>query len=215
MVRSDGVVAAAVIALALAAGFVLLAAPIKRENEMPWPAGEIHARLKGDTPQLEAPDPLALGPVVMLSRTALTVESVPESLSALRDRFLVYRNNFGLLRPGQSFPATVPLACTPDAPADAVLQVLGAAHQAGYQSVTLLFDQRVDVVRPILGSFTLHRTTGARATLLAPDQPPPPGAVVVRSTDAPTCAGISERVARARQQGRDVSVVVESFQPSP
>jgi hypothetical protein len=95
-----------------------------------------------------------------------------------------------------------------------VLQVLSAAHQAGYRSVTLLFDRRLDVARPILGPLTLHRTTGARATLLAPDQPAPPGGVVVRATDAPTCAGISERIASARQQGRDVSVVV-GLAPGP
>jgi len=61
-------VGVAVVVFLAAGALFIVARPMKRENETPWPIGGVNDTLPVETPQLEGPDPLEVGPVVELTR---------------------------------------------------------------------------------------------------------------------------------------------------
>lgn len=185
-------------ALALAA----LSLPMKRENESPWPTGATAGLELGfETPPVRGPDPLALGPLVELTRSSLRVDRVKVSIATLEASFRASRQQFDVLHPGEPFRGAWNLACAPDTPATRAFEALARIAQAGYRKPTWVFEVRETIVRPVLGPVPLHRVTGASTTVVAGHEHGGSGASEIGMPDAASCGALAERIAHARSQG--------------
>jgi len=201
-----------VAALALA----VLARPMRREHETPWPPGSASERLGVETPALDGPDSLELGPLVVVSTTGLGVDRHPEDAAGVAAHLRAYRANAPLLHPGEPAPREVLLACAPDAASEKVFAAMEIAHGAGYDGARFVFETVRMVQRPVIGSVTLRNLTYARVSI-ATDGELPASAEILRPADAATCGQLAARVVARRRSGRAIAVVphppLERHQP--
>ena len=212
--RSGGV---AVVVFLAAGALFTVARPMKRENDTPWPTGGVNDALPAETPQLEGPDSLEVGPVVELTPSRISVDRAPQGPGGLEARLREYRRNFPLLYPGASIPQSIVLLCSPETSRDRVFATLGGVLRSGYDSAVFALEIKKEVVRPVLGAVTLRHASAARTSLSVAGAPPA-GAAVVRSDDAPNCGLLAARIVSLRRNGRAVVLVVpmsaaESYQP--
>lgn len=214
--RGDMWIAAS--ALALAVVSVVLAAPMKRESELPWPPGNLHGLGLGRLPpherstravQLEGPDAMGGGPLVEVTEDEIAVDRVRLSAAGLEPRLQELRRQYGVLHSGEAFPGALRLVCSPDTLSKRVFQLLATLARAGYREPTFVFETRRSVERPVLGTVELRHVTGARVRLVDAAALARPGAVLVHAHDTSTCQELSERVAGARLRGLEVALPLE------
>jgi hypothetical protein len=201
---------ASLVPFAVAAVLMLEAAPMRRENEMPWPAptnDQERLLVETRTPALDGSDALERAPVVEVTRAYLALNGRWIEDAALESALSTLRENYLLLHPGGQFSGAIVVVCEPEIRASRLVQALGATLRAGFVEAQFAFVRREVIERPILGTHARNRTTVARATLVeAPDRAAP-GAAVVRALETSTYATLAERIVEARRRGKKVALV--------
>jgi hypothetical protein len=203
---SDGGVIGAAALVVAALGLVVVASPMRRENQTPWPNGSATERLGVETVALEGPDPLVLAPMVALTKTGLAFEREATDIAGVGDRLLTYRENFPLLHPGEPTPREVLLACSPEIASERVFAVLETARRSGYDHVRLVFETALTSVRPAIGTVKLRNVTAAQVAI-GDEGAAQAGAQPVRAGDTVTCQQLAVRVVDLRRAGRPVILV--------
>jgi hypothetical protein len=209
--QSSGSGAVTVASLLLAASaLVALARPMKRENEMPWPPGLVNDGLGVETPALDGPDSLELGPLVAVTATGLAFDRVPEDAAGVEARLRAYRANFSLHHPGEPPPREILLACAPNAGSERAFAAIEAGRRSGYDGVRFVFEIARPVFRPVIGTVTLKNVTAARVSVGADT---PTGAESLRPDGSSTCAQLAARVVALRRVGRPVVLIPPAASP--
>jgi hypothetical protein len=161
-------------ALLLAAGALWrLAAPMRAENALPWPSGERDARVQIETPRLIGRDPVPYGALLELETQSVRLNARTLLLETLATQLDTDQHAFSTRDVART---ELVLACTPNVSTARVVAALQQVARAGYRSVTLAFEQRVQQQRPWLGAISAYRVSGVHLTLvegekaLAPNQ---------------------------------------------
>jgi hypothetical protein len=192
-----------------ALALTLLAAPMRQENDVPWPPGQLRGLgLAVTTPPLRGDDPLVLGPLLEVAEDHVVLERERLPFDRLRDHLEAVYNRVAVLHPSEGSAPMLLLACAANLPGARLRDVLAAASLAGYRSVTFVFETRADVERPLFGKFEARHVSGARARLSEVSAEAPPDAVLVRAEDAPTCVELASQVVRARHLGKEVELAI-------
>ncbi len=197
-------IALSVVAIVLFA----VARPMKRENTTPWPPGSVNDQLPVETPPMDGPDRLELGPLVAVTTTELVFNGERVDAGGLGSRLRAYRANFPLLHPGEAPPRELLLACAPQVGNRRMLDAIEIAHLSGYDAVRFLFETAQQILRPALGTMTLRNVTAARVSIDADDAMVPDGTEPVRLDDSETCSKLAERVVKLRRTGRPVLLLL-------
>jgi hypothetical protein len=195
-----------------AVALFLIARPIARENEQPWPPGSPNERLGVATPALDGPDQVDLGPLVAVTEAGLSFERAPQDATGVEGGLRAYRERFSLLHPGEPAPREILLACAPDAKSGRAFAMLEVARRSGYDRAAFILETARTVIRPILGTVVLRDLSAARVSIGAGDGGPT-GTVYVHSDDAPTCAQLAARVVALRKAGVPVVLVPGAAAP--
>ncbi len=107
--RTAGWVTSA-LALLLTATLLIAMAPLRRENQLPWPpsrlVGEVLMTVVPPTPDLEGPDPLERAPVVQILTDQLAIDGWSRPLDELGGILQTLRMNFQLLHQVRSMERT-------------------------------------------------------------------------------------------------------------
>ncbi len=199
--RGSEVVAGAIF-IAVAIALVGFAWPMRRENATPWPPGSANDRLGIETPALDGPDGLGLGPLVLVTNNGLSFAGGGRGDAGVAAGLRAYRVNFTLLHPGEPLPREILLACAPDADSKHVLAAIEIARRAGYDSVAFVFESARQIVRPFIGNVTLNSVTAARVSIGVDDVSAPAAPERVRPENSSTCAQLAGRVVDLRRAGR-------------
>lgn len=172
------------------------------------PASSGANELGVETPPLEGPDQLELGPLVAISASGIAFDHEPVDDSGLEPRLLKYRTNFAILHPGEAAPHDVLLACSPSVSSHKILSVLDTARRSGFDHARLVFENTRG--RPSTGTEKApNRLTAARVSLI--DGVGPEGLTsYIPSSEALNCAELSERVIRFRRAGQTVTLGVRA-----
>jgi hypothetical protein len=197
--------------IAVAAVLLLEAAPMKRENDTPWPALTDDYQLGGvrtKTPLLVAPDRVERAPVVALSTARLALNGYPVDEGALQAGLEQLHELYSTLHPGERFDGSIVVVCEPDVATRRLDAMLAAVARAGYREAQLTFLKTEVTDRPMFGARTRHRTTAARTALIGAENEAPAGATVMRLEESPTYEALAERIVSARRNGEHVALLV-------
>jgi hypothetical protein len=196
--------------LAAAATLFLVAQPLRRENETPWPPHHGDAwqlRLPLVTPVLDGPDAIERAPLVTLGE-GLRLDGVDVDASDLAERLRTLRRNHQLLETGTPFGGMLLLACTGDTPVAAVQNALAIGLDAGYPRPAFVFTKPMVIDRPLLGRFPRNLSTTAQTEVVQSVDAAPGGATVVVPEQHRRCADLAARVVKLRTEGKNVALVV-------
>jgi hypothetical protein len=189
----------------------VVALPLHLENREPWPPfgnGGPELLLKTTTPALDGPDPVERAPVLEVIEGGTRVNGQLLPLIQTREALETLRSNAARLWPDVPFNGSVILVCEPQIGSPRLAEAFTIAVRAGYPNATFIFIRNVVARRPLLGTLSRNRTSGANVTLIERPEQSEPGAVVLRLADFQTCAALAERVVDLRQHGMSVAVAV-------
>lgn len=199
-------VAAALIAAA-ALGFAG-AAPMRRENAVPWPKDDLAERLlvQIETPQVDGPDPLERAPVVLVAGDALFVDMVRAADErAVQDLLSRRKQDYALIHPEGGFAGLVDVLCTPDTPGPRIRGALAAAVAAGFPRGAFAFIRDEVVERPLYGTLRRRVTSAANFRLSASADARDRELLDPGSED---CGKLAARIVAERRRGRGVMLAV-------
>jgi len=167
------------LSVACAAGAVWLerlTVPLRAEASDPLPTGygwQAYACPDdaSSPPRGVGPDPLVEAPLVTVRRgeiylDGLIANSADGNVGDLLTRKRVLWRSFHPLR---AFPGGVVLALPPVTDLETFASLLSAAHEAGYDDVYLLLEERVESERALMGTICGRRVTGVRLRARCPD----------------------------------------------
>jgi hypothetical protein len=206
-------------ALALAAGMALLAAalfmvaqPLQRENQTPWPpfsSGTDRLQLKLDTPALTGTDELERAPVLIaLAGGGLSLNGRGIQRQDLEDTLWVLRNNFRVLHRDQLFDRRLVFLCEKTTPAEHLVPALASVAHAGYTRPLLTFLRQEETVRPLFGTRVHTVATATLFSVVNSSDEAEDGTAGVDAREFADCAALAARIVQLRGEGRDVTVIV-------
>jgi hypothetical protein len=201
---------ASLAAVLLAAALVLAAAPLRAENDLPWPApatGDALLVTEPAAPDLEGPDPVERAPVVQVFADQILLDGSATPLESLDGPLGTLHNNFALLNPGATFDPYVVILAAGATAIPRLVSLLRAAHGGGYSKVLFAFVRAEVVVRPTFGRLSRVHATGALVSVvdaldLELGDGPGPDAVYVRLEDFRSYDALARRLVDLRRGGR-------------
>jgi hypothetical protein len=197
-------------AIAAAIGAFVAVRPLRRENQLPWPAFDGGERLMAviATPDLEGPDELERAPVIHVTPDSTGLDGQETDAETLEARLGTLSHNYRFLQPGIPFNGRTVVVCQANTPADRVSIALRAAVRGGFSRPLFVFLKRQVTDRPLFGHRWRNIARAAQTTAVEDRRDAEPGATIIPAARYATCDAVCKEIVAARRAGLDVALLL-------
>lgn len=205
----------AVVVLAALLGCAALlraAAPYRAENANPIQVAAVfkYAFPVGTPlPPLAGPDAIEMGPILSFTPGKTELDGRPVDPAALARDLATMRRNWGILHPGEPFPAHLNVMCGQGTPLAETIPFLHAAHGERYVQLRFALGGWHTERRPVMGKMLRPRFSAAAAVLAGAgpaEAELPAGASDLLLTAGNDCDSLARQLVAIRSAGRQARV---------